>query len=79
MQSSMDRHLTTLRQALTGPIVELKAATQIICSCTSSQIRQIKQAYTSVHGTHLEYDIEAHTSGSHKEVFAPQSLILCQS
>ncbi|XP_048230611.1 annexin D5 isoform X2 [Ricinus communis] len=68
MQNSLDRHVTTLRQALTGPIIELKAATEIICSRASSQIRQIKQAYTSAHGTHLEYDIQAHTSGNHKEL-----------
>ncbi|XP_050234224.1 annexin D5 [Mercurialis annua] len=68
MQNPMDRYLSTLRQALTGPIVDLKAATEIICSRTSSQIRQIKQAYTTAHGTHLEYDIQAHTSGNHKQL-----------
>lgn len=68
MQNPLERDLSTLRQALTGPIIELKAATEIICSRSSSQIRQIKQAYTPTYGTQLEYDVDAHTSGNHKQL-----------
>ncbi|KAF2316669.1 hypothetical protein GH714_042010 [Hevea brasiliensis] len=70
MQTPMERDITTLRQALTGhiPHPELKIATEIICSRTSSQIRQIKQAYTSTYDTYLEIDVEAYASGNHKQL-----------
>ncbi|KAJ9152997.1 hypothetical protein P3X46_026492 [Hevea brasiliensis] len=70
MQTPMERDITTLKQALTGhiPHPELKIATEIICSRTSSQIRQIKQAYTSTYDTYLEIDVEAHASGNHKQL-----------
>jgi len=68
MKSPIERDATTLRQALTGPIIDVKAATEIICTRTSSQIRQIKQVYTPTFGTRLEYDIGCHTSDDHKKV-----------
>jgi annexin A7/11 len=68
MKSPIERDVTTLRQALTGPIFDVKAATEIICTRTSSQIRQIKQVYTPTFGTRLEYDIGCHTSDDHKKV-----------
>ncbi|KAF2305698.1 hypothetical protein P3X46_032822 [Hevea brasiliensis] len=68
MQNPLERDLTTLKQALTGHIPELKIATEIICSRTSSQIRQIKQAYASTYDVNLEHDIEAHASGNHKQL-----------
>lgn len=68
MKSPIERDVTTLRQALTGPIIDVKAATEIICTRTSSQIRQIKQVYSPTFGTRLEYDIGCHTSDDHKKV-----------
>ncbi|KAJ6890833.1 LOW QUALITY PROTEIN: type IV inositol polyphosphate 5-phosphatase 9-like [Populus alba x Populus x berolinensis] len=67
MKSPVERDVTTLRQALTGPIIDIKAATEIICTRISSQIRQIKQVYTPTFGTLLEYDIGYHTSGDHRK------------
>ncbi|KAJ6689497.1 hypothetical protein OIU85_005863 [Salix viminalis] len=67
MKSPIERDVTTLRQALTGPIIDVKAATEIICTRTSSQIRQIKQVYAPTFGTRLEFDIECHTSDVHKK------------
>jgi hypothetical protein len=68
MKSPVERDVTTLRQALTGPIIDIKTATEIICTRISSQIRQIKQVYTPTFGTLLEYDIGYHTSGDHRKV-----------
>ncbi|KAJ6898989.1 hypothetical protein NC652_025479 [Populus alba x Populus x berolinensis] len=67
MKSPVERDVTTWRQALTGPIIDIKAATEIICTRISSQIRQIKQVYTPTFGTFLEYDIGYHTSGDHRK------------
>ncbi|CAK7326862.1 unnamed protein product [Dovyalis caffra] len=67
MQSPIERDVTTLRQALTGPVIDIKAATEIISTRTSSHIRQIKQIYTPSFGTRLEYDIDCHTSGDHRK------------
>ncbi|KAI5573593.1 hypothetical protein BDE02_10G089700 [Populus trichocarpa] len=67
MKSPVERDVTTLRQALTGPIIDIKTATEIICTRISSQIRQIKQVYTPTFGTLLEYDIGYHTSGDHRK------------
>ncbi|WCJ33677.1 annexin 5 [Euphorbia peplus] len=68
MQNPMDRDVSILRQALSGPMVEHKTATQILCSRSSSHIRQLKQAYASAYDTRLQADIEAHTSGNHKQL-----------
>lgn len=70
MQNPTERDVRTLRHALAGPIIDIKAASEIICSRTSSQIRQIKQVYTPTFGTYLEYDIDCHTSGDHKKVLS---------
>ncbi|KAG8637576.1 hypothetical protein MANES_15G138400v8 [Manihot esculenta] len=68
MKSPMERDISTLRQAVTGHIPELKIANQIICARTSSHIRQIKQAYNTTYDAHLENDIEAQASGNHKQL-----------
>lgn len=70
MKSPMERDISTLRQAVTGHIPELKIANQIICARTSSHIRQIKQAYNTTYDAHLENDIEAQASGNHKQVLS---------
>lgn len=68
MQTPLERDLTGLRQGLTGHIPEPKIATEIVCSRTSSQLRQIKQAYNSTYCIPLDHDVGAHTSGNHRQV-----------
>ena len=71
------RDATIVRQALSGDIVDLKAATEVICSRTPTQIQQFKQIYFSIFGTYLEHDIEYQASGDHKKVIHSLSLSLC--
>ncbi|KAK9930448.1 hypothetical protein M0R45_027485 [Rubus argutus] len=63
------RDATIVREALTGPnIVDLRAATEVICSRTSTQITQFKQIYFSLFGVYLEHDIQTQASGDHKNL-----------
>ncbi|CAL9748473.1 unnamed protein product [Musa acuminata subsp. burmannicoides] len=62
------RDATVLRQAFTGDAVDLQAATEVICSRTSSQIQTIKQIYHMRFGVQLEHDIHYHTSGDHQKL-----------
>ena len=75
MHDPATRDATIVRQALSGDIVDLKAATEVICSRTPTQIQQFKQIYFSIFGTYLEHDIEYQASGDHKKVI--HSLFLC--
>lgn len=77
MHDPATRDATIVRQALSGDIVDLKAATEVICSRTPTQIQQFKQIYFSIFGTYLEHDIEYHASGDHKKVIHSLSLSLC--
>ncbi|KAI3734146.1 hypothetical protein L6452_13609 [Arctium lappa] len=58
------RDAIILQDALTTDI-DLKAATEIICSRTPSQLQHLKQIYPSLHGVykHLQDAIQAQTSG----------------
>ncbi|XXG51259.1 hypothetical protein AAC387_Pa02g5074 [Persea americana] len=62
------RDATIVRNALSGDIVDLKAATEVICSRTSSQIQVFKQAYYARFGVHLENDINYQAYGDHKKL-----------
>ncbi|KAL0409060.1 UNVERIFIED_CONTAM: Annexin D5 [Sesamum radiatum] len=62
------RDATILRQALTGDVIDLKAATEVICSRTSSQIQFVKQIYLARFHAYLEHDIEYQASGDHKKL-----------
>lgn len=62
------RDATILRQALTAPLVDDQAITEVICSRTPSQIRQFKDVYLSTYHSYLEQDIEKQTSGDHKKL-----------
>ncbi|KAM5575611.1 annexin D5-like [Rosa sericea] len=63
------RDATIVREALTGPnIIDLRAATEVICSRTSTQIMQFKQVYFALFGSYLEHDIGAQASGDHKNL-----------
>ncbi|KAG9457690.1 hypothetical protein H6P81_002198 [Aristolochia fimbriata] len=54
------------REALCG--ADLRAATEVICSRTPSQIQVIKQAYYTKFGVHLEHDINLQASGDHQKL-----------
>lgn len=62
------RDATIVRQALSGDVIDLKAATEVICSRTSTQIQQLKQIYYAIFGVLVEHDIEFQASGDHKKV-----------
>lgn len=76
MHDPVTRDATIVRQALSGDIIDLKAATEVICSRTPSQIQQFKQSYFAIFGTYLENDIEYQASGDHKKVILSLSLSL---
>ncbi|CAN4090439.1 unnamed protein product [Withania somnifera] len=67
MQDPAVRDATIVRQALTG-FVDLRAATEVICSRTPSQIQHFKQIYYTMNSVHLENDIESRTSDDHKKL-----------
>uniref|UniRef100_A0A5B6YMV8 Putative annexin D5 n=1 Tax=Davidia involucrata TaxID=16924 RepID=A0A5B6YMV8_DAVIN len=67
MHDPAGRDATVVRQALSGNIIDLKAATEVICSRTPSQIQQFKQVYHAMFGVYLEHDIEFQASGDHKK------------
>ncbi|TMW86907.1 hypothetical protein EJD97_020712 [Solanum chilense] len=62
------RDATIVRQALSGVVVDLRAATEVICSRTPSQIKYFKQIYYTMNGVYLEHDIESRTSDDHKKL-----------
>ncbi|KAF8376770.1 hypothetical protein HHK36_031562 [Tetracentron sinense] len=68
MYDPAGRDATILRQALSGDIIDLQAATEVVCSRTPSQIQQLKQVYHAKFGVYLEHDIEYQASGDHKKV-----------
>jgi hypothetical protein len=62
------RDAMILRQSLSGNLIDLTAATEIICSRTPSQIQTIKQIYHGRFGGYLEHDINLQTSGDHQKL-----------
>ncbi|XP_068663566.1 annexin D5 isoform X2 [Aristolochia californica] len=62
------RDAIIVRQALSGEIIDLRAATEVICSRTPSQIQVFKQAYYVKFGVHLEHDINFQTPGDHQKL-----------
>jgi len=68
MHDPAGRDATILRKALSGDIINLRTATEVICSRTPSQIQQLKQVYHAMFGVYLEHDIEYHASGDHKKL-----------
>lgn len=73
MHDPAGRDAIILKQTLTVA-QNLEAATEVICSRTSSQLQYLRQIYHSKFGTFLEHDIERNTSGDHKKV-----ILLCPS
>ncbi|KAL6351581.1 hypothetical protein AAG906_040935 [Vitis piasezkii] len=68
VQDPARRDASIVRQALSGYVVDLKAATEVICSRTPSQIQHFKQLYFAMFGVYLEQDIEYQASGDHKKL-----------
>lgn len=62
------RDASIVRKAFIGDVIDLKAATEVICSRTPSQLQYIKQVYNSRFGTYLEHDIEYQAKGDHQKV-----------
>ncbi|GJN34075.1 hypothetical protein PR202_gb22712 [Eleusine coracana subsp. coracana] len=62
------RDATVLREALSGDTIDLRAATEIICSRTPSQLQIMKQTYFARFGTYLEHDIGHHATGDHQKL-----------
>ncbi|XP_073141996.1 annexin D5 [Henckelia pumila] len=54
---------TIVRKALTGDVIDLKAATEVICSRTSPQLQLLKQIYHARFHAHVEHDIEYQATG----------------
>lgn len=68
MQDPAARDAIVVRQALQPDTLDLRAATEVICSRTPSQIQIFKQIYHSRFGSYLEHDLERHASGDHKKL-----------
>ncbi|CAO2206783.1 unnamed protein product [Urochloa humidicola] len=62
------RDATILKQSLTGDITDLRAATELICSRTPSQLRAMRQAYRARFGCYVEHDVTERTSGDHQRL-----------
>ncbi|ONK61337.1 uncharacterized protein A4U43_C08F28820 [Asparagus officinalis] len=63
-----NRDATIVRQALTGDVIDLRAATEVLCSRTPSMIQTIKQAYLARFGAYLEHDIQNLATGDHQKL-----------
>ncbi|VAH69062.1 unnamed protein product [Triticum turgidum subsp. durum] len=62
------RDATILNQSLNGDITDLRAATEVICSRTPSQLQIMKQAYRARFGCYLEQDVTERTYGDHQKL-----------
>jgi len=70
MEDPAARDAALVRQSLRTGNLEYRAATEVICSRTPSQIQIFKQIYHSRFGCYLEHDLEQYTSGDHKKVLS---------
>lgn len=61
------RDAMVLREALSTHI-DIKSATEVICSRTPSQLLHLKHLYVSLFGVYLEHDIQSQTSGDHEKL-----------
>ncbi|KAF0899278.1 hypothetical protein E2562_015929 [Oryza meyeriana var. granulata] len=62
------RDATILHQALNGDVTDLRAATEVVCSRTPSQLHVVRQAYLARFGGHLEHHVAGRTSGDHQRL-----------
>lgn len=63
MPDPVGRDATIVRKALTGDVIDLKAATEVICSRTSPQLQLLKQIYHARFHTYVEHDLEYQATG----------------
>lgn len=68
MHDPAGRDASLVRQALGGSSIDLKAATEVICSRTPSQLQHLRQLYHATYGVYIEHDIEFQASGDHKKL-----------
>ncbi|KAK1383307.1 Annexin [Heracleum sosnowskyi] len=68
LQDSATRDATLLKKAFCEDRLNLRVATEIICSRTSSQIQQLKPLYFNMYRVYLEHEIEHQTHGHHKKM-----------
>lgn len=71
MHDPAGRDTSIVRQALAGSFIDLKVATEVLCSRTPSQIQHLRRLYHEMFGVYLEHDIELQASGDHKKVTSP--------
>ncbi|TVU16782.1 hypothetical protein EJB05_36937, partial [Eragrostis curvula] len=62
------RDATILKQALTGDVTDLRAATEVISSRTPSQLQILRQTYRARFGCYVEHDVTERTSGDHQRL-----------
>ncbi|XP_044973394.1 annexin D5-like [Hordeum vulgare subsp. vulgare] len=62
------RDAAILNQSLNGDITDLRAATEVICSRTPSQLHIMRQAYRARFGCYLEHDVAERTYGDHQKL-----------
>ncbi|XP_039060518.1 annexin D5-like [Hibiscus syriacus] len=68
MHDPVGRDAIVIRKGLLPAVIDLCAATEVICSRTPSQIQLIKETYQYKFGVSIEQDIGKHTSGHHKKL-----------
>jgi annexin D len=63
------RDATILKQALTGDVTtDLRAATEVVCSRTPSQLHLLRGTYRARFGCHVEHDVTGRASGDHQRL-----------
>jgi annexin A7/11 len=62
------RDATILKKALSENNLDLRVATEVVCSRTPTQLQHLRSLYLTMFGGYLEHDIETHASGSHKKL-----------
>ncbi|XP_039067944.1 annexin D5-like [Hibiscus syriacus] len=68
MHDPVGRDALVIRKGLLPAVIDLCAATEVICSRTPSQIQLIKETYQYKFRVSLEQDIGKRTSGHHKKL-----------
>ena len=68
MHDPATRDATLLKKALSEKKLNLRVATEIICSRTPSQIQLLRPLYYNMFRVYLEHDIENQAHGDHKKV-----------
>lgn len=69
LEDPLLRDAKLLKKALKKTVTDHKASTDIICSRSPSQLRQLKQAYSSLFNVQLTQAIEKEAHGDHKRVY----------